>query len=116
MTYPRVGWTCNPRRRCPQPQTSLTPAQRGSDCGSGIPAVTHARTERGYGCPMTTTPNEPTEPNASPAGDPGEVPGEEPGSPSEPQDFPETDPEAEPDDGNAEPGQMPDSTDPIINA
>jgi hypothetical protein len=61
---------------------------------------------------MTTAPNEPTEPDASPAGDPTE----EPGSPSDPQDFPETDPEAEPDDKNAEPGQMPESTDPIINA
>lgn len=105
-----------PAPKVPEAADLLTPAQRGSDCGSGIPAVTHARAERGYGCPMTTTPNEPTEPNASPAGGPGEVPGEEPGSPSDPQDFPETDPEAEPDDGDAEPGQMPDSTDPIINA
>ena len=65
---------------------------------------------------MTNTQNEPGEPNANPAGDSAKVPSEQPGSPSDPQDFPETDPEAEPDDKNAEPGQMPESTDPIINA
>ena len=77
--------------------------------------VTHVRAEHGYSSRMTTTPNDPTEPNASPAGNPAEVPSDEPGSPSDPQDFPETDPEAEPGD-NAEPGQMPESTDLIINA
>jgi len=77
--------------------------------------MTHAPEAQGYGSRMTTAPNQPTEPNANPAGDPGEVPGEEPGSPSDPQDFPETDPEAEPED-DAQPGQMPESTDPIINA
>ena len=61
---------------------------------------------------MTTTPTDPAEPDANPAG----APTEEPGSPSNPQDFPETDPEAEPDDGDAKPGQMPKSTDPIGNA
>ena len=102
MTYPRPRWTCKPRRSARSHVRLLW--------------VTHAPEARGYGPRMTNTQNEPAEPNANPAGDPGEVPGEEPGSPSDPQDFPETDPEAEPDDGNAEPGQMPESTDPIINA
>jgi len=84
--------------------------------GTPVPAPTHAPAERGYGPRMTNTHNEPAEPNANPAGNPGEVPGEQPGSPSDPQDFPETDPEAEPEDTDAEPGQMPESTDPIVNA
>ena len=43
-----------------------------------------------------------------PHGDPV-MPDPEPGSPSEPTDFPKTDPEAEP-------GQMPESTNPEIGA
>ncbi len=90
--------------------TSKSPARAGDLAG------THALAGGGYGPRMTNTQNEPAEPNANPAGNPGEVPGEQPGSPSDPQDFPETDPEAEPADTDAEPGQMPESTDPIINA
>jgi hypothetical protein len=64
---------------------------------------------------MSTTPNELIEePDVDAAGDPGVVPGEDSGSPAERSDFPETDPEAE--DTNAQPGQMPESTNPIVNA
>ena len=87
----------------------------GAQPPAGFLWTTHAPEVRGYGPRMTNTQNEPAEPNANPAGNPGEVPGEQPGSPSNPQDFPETDPEAEPE-GEAEPGQMPEPTDPIINA
>jgi len=66
---------------------------------------------------MTTTPHEATEePEVAPAGDPGAVPGEDPGSGAEHGDFPGTDREADPEDDNAQPGQMPETTYPIVNA
>jgi hypothetical protein len=63
---------------------------------------------------MTTTPDEPTDTHA--AGDPAVVPGEEPASAAEPVDLPGTDPEAVPEEADEQPGQMPESTNPIVNA
>jgi hypothetical protein len=61
---------------------------------------------------MTTTPNEPDQdPEVAPAGDPTAPPHDAPGSPADPKP-----PHGDTDDSEAEPGQMPDSTDTEIGA
>jgi hypothetical protein len=72
---------------------------------------------------MTTTPNEPVQdPEVVPSGDPSPQkvepvePGKAPDDPAGDPEVPHGDPLIDPDDANAEPGQMPESTNPEVGA